>query len=154
MLRWRIGRDPLWSEFDRLQKGMNELFNAMSSGGPKAFFDPLWREARLFPLLNVREIDHSYVVTAEIPGMKTEDLEIKVIGDTLTLKGERKPVDIGDAAAYHRRERATGTFHRSITLPSRVEPDTVKATYKNGVLTITLEKEKAAVPKQIAITAE
>ncbi|MBI5247854.1 MAG: Hsp20/alpha crystallin family protein [Desulfomonile tiedjei] len=154
MLRWRIGRDPLWTEFDRLQTSMNDLFNALTSGGPKPFFDPLWREARLFPLLNVREIDHTYVITAEIPGMKTEDLEIKVVGDTLTLKGERKPIDIGEGAAYHRRERATGTFHRSMTLPSRVDPDTVKATYKDGVLSITLEREKAAVPKQITVSTE
>lgn len=154
MLRWKIGGDPLWTEFDRLQKGMNELFNALTSGGPRFKFDPLWREARLFPLLNVREINHTYVITAEIPGMKKEDLEIKVMGDTVTLKGERKPIDIGEGASYHRRERATGTFHRSITLPTRVEPDAVKATYKNGVLTITLEKEKVAVPKQISITAE
>lgn len=154
MLRWRIGREPMWTEFDRLQKGMNDLFNALTAGGTRTFSDPLWREARLFPLLNVREIDHTYVVTAEIPGMKKEDLEIKVVGDTLTFKGERKPMEIGEGASYHRRERATGTFHRSMTLPSRVDADTVKATYKDGVLIITLEKEKAAVPKQITVTAE
>jgi HSP20 family protein len=155
MLRWRIGRDPMWSEFDRLQKGMTDLFNALSSGGStRPVFDPLWREARLFPLLNVREIDHTYVVTAEIPGMKTDDLEIKVVGDTLTIKGERKPYEVGPDAAYHRRERATGTFHRSMTLPQRVQADTVKATYKDGVLTVILEKEKALLPKQITVTTE
>ncbi|AFM26778.1 Hsp20/alpha crystallin family protein [Desulfomonile tiedjei] len=154
MVRWRIGRDPLWQEFDRLQKGMNELFHAMSGGTPRSFFDPLWREARIFPLLNVKEMDDSYVVTAEIPGMKTEDLDIKVIGDTLTLKGERKPIEIGEGASYHRRERATGTFQRSLTLPGRVEPEGVKANYKNGILTVTLQKEAKAQPKQISITAE
>jgi HSP20 family protein len=155
MLRWRLGRDPRWTEFDRLQKGMNDLFNALTSGGStRTLFDPIWREARLFPLLNVREIDETYVVTAEIPGMKTEDLEIKVVGETLTLKGERKPLDIGIDASYHRRERATGTFHRSMTLQSRVDADNVKATYKDGVLIITLEKEKVAQPKQITITTE
>jgi HSP20 family protein len=133
---------------------MNELFHAMSGGTPRSFFDPLWREARIFPLLNVKELDESYVVTAEIPGMKTEDLDIKVIGDTLTLKGERKPMEIGEGASYHRRERATGTFQRSLTLPGRVEPDGVKANYKNGILTVTLQKEAIAQPKQISITAE
>lgn len=155
MLRWRLGRDPIWTEFDRLQKGMTDLFNALSSAGStRTIFDPLWREAQLFPLLNVREIDHTYVVTAEIPGMKTEDLEIKVVGDTLTLKGERKPLDVGPDASYHRRERATGTFHRSMTLPHKVDADNVKAIYKDGVLVITLEKEKAVLPKQITVTTE
>jgi HSP20 family molecular chaperone IbpA len=96
----------------------------------------------------------TYVVTAEIPGMKTDDLEIKVVGETLTIKGERKPLDIGNDASYHRRERATGTFHRSMALPNRVDADNVKATYKDGVLIITLEKERVAQPKQITITTE
>jgi HSP20 family protein len=152
MFRWRIARDPAWSEFDRLQRGMDELFTALS-GHRRPLMEPPWREARLFPLLNVKEIDEAYVVTAEIPGMKNEDLEIKIEGDTLTLKGERKPIELGEGASYHRRERATGTFQRSLTLPRKVDPENVKATYKNGVLTITLKKEKAALPKQITVDA-
>lgn len=153
MFRWRIGKDPLWGEFDRLQRGMDELFTALS-GTRRPAFEPFWREARLFPLLNVTETDKTFVVTAEIPGMKTEDLDIHVEGDTLTLKGERKPYDAGVEASYHRKERACGTFQRSLTLPGKVDAEQVKATYKNGVLTIALSKEPAAVPKQIAITSE
>jgi HSP20 family protein len=111
-------------------------------------------ETRLFPLLNVRDARESFVVTAEIPGMKTDDLEIKIEGDTLTLKGERKPEDVGVNASYHRRERATGVFQRSMTLPGKVDADKVNATYKNGVLTVTLAKEKAAVPRQITVKTE
>jgi HSP20 family protein len=132
---------------------MDELFTALS-GTRKPAWEPFWREARLFPLLNVKETDNAFVVTAEIPGMKTEDLEIHVEGDTLTLKGERKPYDAGQDASYHRRERASGTFQRSLTLPTKVDAEQVKATYKDGVLTISLTKEPAAVPKQIEITSE
>ena len=153
MFRLRTGRDPLWGEFDRLQRGMDELFGALT-GGRRPFQEPFWREARLFPLINVKEADTSFTVTAEIPGMKTDDLEIKVEGDLLTLKGERKPHELGEGASYHRRERATGTFQRSLTLPTRVDSENVAATYKNGVLTITLNKEPAAVPKQIKISSE
>jgi HSP20 family protein len=153
MFRLRTGRDPLWSEFDRLQRGMDELFGALS-GGRRAFQEPFWRAARLFPLINVKEGDASFTVTAEIPGMKTDDLEIKVEGDLLTLKGERKPYELGEDASYHRRERATGTFQRSLTLPTRVDPENVAAKYRDGVLTITLNKEPAAVPKQIRIHSE
>ncbi|HMK36384.1 MAG TPA: Hsp20/alpha crystallin family protein [Desulfomonilaceae bacterium] len=153
MVRWRLGRDPLWGEFDRLQRDMNDLFGALS-GTRRGFTDTLWSGARLFPLLNVIEADDHFVVSAEIPGMKTDDLEIKIEGDTLSLKGERKPYEIGEDESYHRRERATGTFQRSLTLPTRVDPEGVKATYKDGVLIITLHKEKSALPKQITITAE
>jgi len=154
MFRWRFGRDPVWSEFSRLQKGMDELFNALSSRMGTGYVTPFWSSARLFPLLNVKEVADAYVVTAEIPGMKKEDLEIKIEGDTLTLKGERKPYDIGESASYHRRERATGIFQRSLTLSGKLDAENVKATYKDGVLTIVLKKSPAAIPKQISITAE
>ncbi|MGB6067255.1 MAG: Hsp20/alpha crystallin family protein [Desulfomonilaceae bacterium] len=153
MFRWKIGTDPTWRELDRLQRSMDELFNAVS-GARRPSMDPLWREAQIFPLLNVRELDHSFVVTAEIPGMKTEDLEIKIEGDTLILKGERKPQDGSEKASYHRRERATGVFQRSLTLPSKVDAENVDATYKDGILTVTLRKEKAAIPRQITVKAE
>jgi len=153
MIRVRTGRDPLWGEFDRLQRGMDQLFGALA-GARKPFQEPFWREAQLFPLINVKDTDASYTVTAEIPGMKTDDLEIKVEGDLLTLKGERKPFESGEGVSYHRRERATGTFQRSLTLPKRVNPENVTATYKDGVLTVTLNKEPAAVPKQIKISSE
>jgi HSP20 family protein len=154
MVRWRFGRDPIWGEFDRLQRQMNELFGALSGGTRRTFTDTLWSGAKLFPLLTVTEVDDHFVVTAEIPGMKTEDLEIKIEGDTLSLKGERKPHEMSGDFSYHRRERATGTFQRSLTLPTRVDPDGVKATYKDGVLAVSLQKEKSAVPKQITVTSE
>jgi HSP20 family protein len=132
---------------------MDDLLNVVT-GTRRPLLDPLWRGARLFPLLNVRDVDESFVVTAEIPGMKSEDLEIKIEGDTLTLKGERKPQEIGEEISYHRRERATGTFQRSLTLPSKVDAENVNATYKDGVLTVTLQKEKAAQPRQITVKSE
>lgn len=153
MFLWRTGRDPLSDEFDRLRNEMGTLFNLMGSGR-RPWSYPLWSETRLFPMLNVREMPDSFAVTAEIPGMKTEDLEIKMEGETLSLKGERKPEPVESEASYHRRERATGAFQRSLTLPGKVDTENVNATYKNGVLTITLYKEKAAVPKQITIKTE
>ncbi len=153
MIRWRIGRDPLWNELDNLQRRMDGLLNAISSWRSPAEL-PLWGHARLFPLLNVTDTGTQYLVTAEIPGIKSEDLDIKIEGDTLTIKGERKGADIGEDASYHRRERALGVFQRSLTLPKAVNPDNVKATYKDGVLTVTLTKSAAAVPRQITITSE
>jgi len=150
MLWHRMTRDPWWAEeVGRLRREMDRLVE----GGARRPF--LGFETRLFPLLNVRDTGDSFVVSAEIPGMKADDLEIKVEGETLTLKGERRPEDaVGAEASYHRRERATGTFQRSITLPGKVDPEKVTATYKNGVLMVTLIREKAAIPRQIIIKAE
>jgi HSP20 family protein len=153
MAIWGITRDPLRSDFNRLRREMDNLFTALTSTG-RPGGEPLWREVRLFPLLNVSRQDDTFVVTAELPGMNKEDLEIKVEGDTLSLKGERRPSEAEEGISYHRRERTGGTFQRSLALPSRIDADQVKASYKNGVLTITLPIEKAEVPKQIAVTAE
>lgn len=153
MFPWGMRRDPVWSEFERLQRGVDDLFAAVT-GTRRPLTGPLWRPAPLFPLLNVRKVENTFVVTAEVPGLKTDDLEIKVEGDTLSLKGERKPYDAGSNASYHRRERASGTFQRSLTLPARVDPENVVASYKNGVLSITLPVEKPAEAKQIQIKAD
>jgi len=154
MFRWRTWRDAGWQDFDRLRREMDSLLNTFSTG-MRQWPSPLWRGTRLFPLLNVKEKADAFVVSAEIPGMKKEDLEIKIENDTLTLKGERKPDQLGENVSHHRRERATGSFQRSLTLPGKVDAEKVNATYKNGVLTVTLAKEKAAQPRQISIeTAE
>lgn len=153
MVRWRFGTDPFWSELDSLQKRMDGLLNAVTSSKPLQRL-PLWGHARLFPLLNVKDAGTEFVVTAEIPGINRDDLDIRIEGDTLTIKGERKAVEVGENASYHRRERALGVFQRSLTLPSVVDPDNVKANYKDGILSVTLTKSAAAVPRQITISSE
>lgn len=153
MFPWGFRRDPLWAEFDRIQRNMDDLARYMNRP-TRSSVDPFWRTSRIFPLLNVVRTEASYVVTAELAGISADDLEIKVEGDTLVIKGERKAENLGESVSYHRRERTSGTFHRSLTLPTRVEADEVKANYVDGVLTITLPIEKAAQPKQISVTAE
>jgi len=151
MFRWTVPGGPPWSELNRLRREMDSLLGALTRDTWPT--GSLWRQTRLFPLLNVRELQNAYVVTAEIPGMKLEDLELKVEADTLALKGERKAPEVGEGVSFHRRERASGTFQRSITLPRRVDAEGVTATYRDGVLTVTLPVEKAAVPKQISVKA-
>ena len=153
MFRWNFTRDPLWSEFNRLDRRMNDFLYSLT-GSRRPAPSQVWSPGRIFPLLNVRKVGNAYVVMAEIPGMKTEDLEIKVEGDTVSLKGERKVEDQDASASYHRRERTSGTFQRSLTLPTRVETDQVKAGYQNGVLVVTLPMEKAAEAKQITVSVE
>jgi HSP20 family protein len=105
-----------------------------------------------FPALVVSERGSDFVVEAELPGMKLDDIELLVMGDELTIKGERKEPSLA-GAREHRRERAFGTFYRAIRLPVEVEADAVKASLENGVLTVTLPKAKAALPRKIEVKA-
>ena len=150
MTPWGWMRNPIWSEFGRLQRGLDDLARQMTAVN-RSSFEPWFGSARIFPFLNVVRTNNEFVVTAEIPGMNTDDLDIKVESDTLTIKGERKPQQPEIGVSYHRKERASGTFQRSLTLPSSVESGEVKANYADGILTITLPIQKAARPKQIDV---
>jgi HSP20 family protein len=81
------------------------------------------------------------------------DLEISVVGDTLTLRGVRAPEKLGEGENYHRRERGSGRFTRALQLPFRIEADEVSATLKNGVLNITLPRAQADRPRKIQVKA-
>ncbi len=145
-------RGPFWREFDQLRREMDRL-GGLAFQGSRTGSAPMVRGA-LFPLLNLKESPREFVITAEIPGVKGEDLDISVEGNTVTLKGERKPDDFATEASYHRRERTSGSFQRCLTLPSKVDPDKVKAHYRKGVLTLTLAKPEEAQPRQICVDCE
>jgi hypothetical protein len=87
-----------------------------------------------------------------MPGIKPEDIEITVTGDTLTIRGEVRDQPPGEEARYHQREHRYGTFARSITLPVEVQSDKVEATFEHGMLTLTMPKAERMRPKQIKIT--
>jgi HSP20 family protein len=103
-----------------------------------------------FPAINVYDQGQAAVVTAEVPGVKSEDLELTVLGDALTLKGERKN-DTDEQERYYRRERPMGTFMRTVTLPAPVKTDSVKAECRDGVLRVTMEKAEEAKAKKVQI---
>ncbi len=107
-----------------------------------------------FPAVDVYEDKDSLVVRAEVPGMKKEDIEISLHDGYLTLSGERKQEEKNETAEIYRSERWLGRFHRTISLPCRVEAEKIKATYTDGVLTVTLPKAEEAKPKQIPITVK
>lgn len=103
-----------------------------------------------FPTINVYDHEDETVVVAEIPGIDPDVLEVTVLRDTVTLKGKR-PNEAEEDQRVHRRERGTGTFSRTLTLPDAVNPDTVQARYENGILRVTLEKAAEAKAKKIAV---
>jgi HSP20 family protein len=104
-----------------------------------------------FPAMNVVEAANEFRVEAELAGMRIEDLEITVIGNELTLKGERKAPELGEAT-WHRRERAHGEFQRQVRLPVDVDAENVQAKLHDGVLTVVLPKAPEARPRRIEVT--
>jgi HSP20 family protein len=109
------------------------------------------RIAPSYPALNIWSSEEGLVVNAEVPGIDVEDIDISVVGETLTLSGARKSEDLEEGARYHRQERGYGKFNRSVELPFPVDIDKVEATFKNGVLHISLPRSEADKPKKIVV---
>ena len=108
----------------------------------------------MFPALNVYEDKDILTIKAELPGVEAEHLDISFEGDTLTIKGKREPYHNGEKISYHRREIETGNFSRAVTLPIKINPDTLAAKLQNGVLVITMEKAASVKPRQVNVVTE
>src|SRR5262249_1450912 len=110
------------------------------------------RAARAYPLINVSEDNDHYYLEALAPGLKTQNLKVSVVGDQLTIEGEKEnPARELKSEAWHRNEGSAGRFIRSLSLPGEVEPEKVNANYRNGLLEIVLPKAAASKPRQIAV---
>jgi HSP20 family protein len=114
-------------------------------------FRPLGTLSGWTPPVDVYQDKDQFTVVAELPGLKKEEIEISLNGDTLTISGERKPQEKEGGPGF-RRERFFGKFQRSLTLPSLIDGEKVKATYKDGVLEVVLPKAEEAKPKQIEVS--
>lgn len=136
-------QDP-WGGFGALRREMDDLFDRF--GTSPAF------ARTVFPPLNLYETDDAYLLTAELPGIAPEELEITLEGSTVTLRGERKTVT-EEGAAVHRSERAVGSFRRAIDLPVPIDSEKVEAVHRNGVLTLRLPKAPEHRPRQISVKA-
>jgi len=137
----RLGFDP-FVELRRMQSEMNRLFSGFSTTA-----------TRDFPPINIWLGENSVVVTAELPGVTGDDVNLSLQEDVLTLSGKREPRPQQQNVSWQRRERAYGSFSRAVQLPFRVDPDKVQASFNNGVLEIELQRLEADRPKKIEIRA-
>ena len=132
-----------------LQREVNRLFDG--------FFGGDWLTARLgrpgewAPALDLAETDTSVVVKAEVPGMDAKELDITITGDVLTIRGGKKEEKEEKTKTFHRVERRSGSFSRSVQMPCAVDAARVEANYKDGILTIDLPKKEAAKRKAIQV---
>jgi len=142
--KWGEKQAPVKREeepFYALQRDMNRLFNEFFSDFSLRPFGEAWSGFK--PSVDVAETDREIKITAELPGLDNNDIEVKLANDILTISGEKKQEKEDKDKNYYRLERSYGSFQRSIPLPPGVETDKVDATFNKGVLTITLPKAAA-----------
>jgi HSP20 family protein len=126
-----------------LHREMNRLFDEVARGGPLAAGDAAKEAAVLIPRMDVTETDSEVRITAELPGVNQEDIELSINDDLLTLRAEKAQERTEAEGDRQLVERAVGVFQRTLRLPFAVDPDAVQASAENGVLTITLPKANA-----------
>lgn len=135
MNRWNPVRDLI-----TMSEAMDRVFNDVANR----------RERSVWQLpIDAFANEDAIVLTADVPGIKPEELQITLEGDTLTIRGEFKPM--AETRNYLLRERLTGRFERTLTINTPIDAGKVEATFENGVLTLMLPKAEAAKPKQIAV---
>jgi HSP20 family protein len=145
-----IGRDrsvtrPEFNVFDTLQREIDRVFADFSRGFP--MLDP----RQLAPSIDVTETDKEIEITAELPGLEEKDVQIDLVDNILTIKGEKKAEKEEKDKSYRLVERSYGAFARSVELPAGINPDAIKANIAKGVLKVSVPKPAPAQTKKIAV---
>jgi HSP20 family protein len=156
MKRWRPVRGLVpWRPSRELEE-MERRFDDVLSW---PLLPAVWRriptmEMGWAPAIDVFEKEDKFVVKAELPGMKEEDIDISVVGNTLTIKGERTAESEVEEDDYYYCERSYGSFSRSIDVPSNVDTQKIEANYEDGVLEVSLPKTPEVKPNKISVSAK
>jgi HSP20 family protein len=138
-----------WEPFEglnRMHSRFNDLFN---EGFGRSLAKPA--STTWYPAVDILESKDSYVIRAELPGMKKEDFNLEVKDGTLTLTGERKSEKTAEGVDYRHVERVNGKFVRSFSLPKTVKHDAIQASYRDGILEIRVPKAEEVKPRQIEV---
>jgi len=134
-----------------LQEGINRLFN---DAFPRSLTDDDFALSSWKPAVDIYDKDEAIVIHAELPGVQKENISIEVKENVLTLKGERIENKEITQDKFFRKERSFGSFQRAFTLPSAIDPESIKASFKDGVLEVEIPKPEEKKPKQIQINIE
>ena len=137
--------DP-WEGFRSLQDEINELFDIDRTPAPSGLFD-----RNISPAIDVVEGDQNFTIRCELPGLEQNDLDLSVVSNVLTIKGEKKDRNKEKQTAYFKKECWSGSFQRTISLPNSADTEKISAVLKDGILSIELPKKEEAKPKQISV---
>jgi HSP20 family protein len=152
LTNWRPLRELApFRDFERMRREMDRLWDSFSEGGLRRRTE---EAVEWLPSLDIAETKNEVVVKAEVPGMDPKDIDISLSDGMLTIKGEKKQEKEEKEADYHLIERSYGAFTRSVRLPKEIQSDKIGASYKNGILKITLPKSEEAKKKEIKIKVE
>lgn len=136
-----------------LRRSIEDLFQRAWSSfdDPWSMFEsmPDFGFAEAWPAMDVSEDDKSVTLRFDVPGLDEENLEVEVLGDTLTVRGSRE--EEHEDRRLHRRERVMGSFTRSVSIPSYVDPESIEASYRKGVLTVSMRKVPGREPRRVQI---
>jgi len=147
IVRWEPFRDLV-----TIQDRMNRIFDEAFRGVSRPSAEEDWALGGTWaPAVDIYEHEGNLVLKAELPGIDSKDVDVRVENNVLTLRGERKFDEEVKRESCHRVERAYGTFSRSFTLPNVVDTQNIKAEFKDGVLRVTMPKREEAKPKQIQV---
>jgi HSP20 family protein len=141
-----VVRDPFWREFTSLSNRLNRLLDS-----PRGTEDEGDSLGNWTPAVDIYDKGTEVVIHAEVPGLKKEDIDIRVENNILTIRGKKERKEEVKEEGYFRSERSYGSFTRSFSLPNTVEVSKIAADYKDGVLSLRLPKAEEAKPRQIEV---
>jgi HSP20 family protein len=150
-MAWEISPWKPFRELERMRREMDRLWDSFFEGKPAKRGE---EAGEWLPTLDVSETKNELVIRAEIPGIDPKDIDISLVNDILTVKGEKKQEKEEKDENYHLIERSYGSFSRTIRLPKEVQSDKINASYKNGILKVALPKSEEAKKKEIKIKVE
>ena len=148
-----LQQDYPLSRVSRLQRELNKMFDHFGEESHELLpTTDLPMERFWAPVMDVREDDESFIIHAEIPGMKDEDISVEVKDGAVCISGERKFEKKEDGEKYHRVERSYGKFDRRFNLPCKVDPESISATSDRGILEVVIPKPAEPKPKRIKVS--
>ena len=149
LTRW----EPV-NDIANLGHRMDRLFDEMMGRGLRRMADEDRVRGSWSPAVNILEKQDAIQITADLPGMKAEDVEVTVDNGVLTIRGERKLAEATEGETYHRVERVYGVFERTFTLPNSVDTTKIEAKFTNGEMAVTLPKREESKPRSVKVKVQ